>query len=232
MPLRNWIRSLNFAIEGVLHAAKTQKHLRYHFYAAAIVLTASYILSVTKAELVTVMLAVMAVLLAEMLNTALEAVVDMLSPSHNDKARTAKDVAAGAVLITAFGAAVIGFYVLFPYLRDAFSGGLHITKHAREEVSVMALILVLIAVVLLKSYFGKGHPLSGGLPSGHAALAFSVWVSVTFITGNFLASLLSFILALMIAQSRVTTRVHNAVEVILGGLLGASITFILFKLFS
>jgi diacylglycerol kinase (ATP) len=232
MPLRQWVNSVNFAIEGILHAAKTQKHLRYHFYTAAGVLIASYAVGVSKNEFLFIALAVIAVLLAEMLNTAVEAIVDLLSPEHSEKAKAAKDIAAGAVLITALGSAVIGYIILFPYVRDIFERGLYITKHSKEEISIIAFILVLIIVVLMKAYFGKGHPLSGGMPSGHAALAFSVWVSVTYTTESFFASFLCFILAVIIAQSRITTRVHNALEVILGGLIGASVTFFLFQVFS
>lgn len=232
MPLRQWIKSANFAIEGILHAAKTQRHLRYHLFTAAIVLIASYALGVSRIEFLVIALAVMAVLLAEMLNTAMESMVDLLSPGHSETARTAKDVAAGAVLITAVGSATIGLIVLYPHVRDSFHRGLSIAKHSGEEIAVIAFVLVLIAVVLLKSYFGKGHPLRGGMPSGHAAFAFSVWVAVTYTTESFIASILSFILAVLVAQSRVATRVHRAWEVILGGLVGASLTFLLFKIFS
>jgi diacylglycerol kinase (ATP) len=70
------------------------------------------------------------------------------------------------------------------------------------------------------------------MPSGHSALAFSVWVSVTYTTGSFIASLLSFILAAMIAQSRVAVKIHRPWEVIAGAIMGALLTFILFKIFS
>jgi diacylglycerol kinase (ATP) len=232
MPLRNLLRSMNFAIEGVLHAAKTQRHLRYHFYSAAAVLIASYALGITKIEFLLISLAVIAVLLTEMLNTAVEAMVDLLSPEHAEKARAAKDIAAGAVLITAFGAAIIGIYILFPYASDVFERGLYIAKHTRQEIAIIAFIIVLIVVVLLKAYFGKGHPLSGGLPSGHAAVAFSAWVSITYMTEHFLASLLCLALAVMIAASRVTKKVHSTWEVVFGGLIGASLTFVLFQVFS
>ncbi len=231
MPIKQWLKSTNHAIEGILHAAKTQKHLRYHFCAAAFVLTISYALALTKTEFLVIALAVMAVLLAEMLNSAVEAVVDLLEPEYHERARTAKDIAAGAVLITAFGAATVGYIVLFPYIRDVFHRGLGIAKHAPWEISVIAVILVLITVVLLKAYSGKGHPLSGGVPSGHAALAFSLWISIIYITGNFIAALLSFGLALMICASRVISGVHRPYEVVIGAALGAAITLLLFKLF-
>jgi diacylglycerol kinase (ATP) len=232
MPFRQWLRSANFAIEGILHAAKTQRHLRYHFFSAAAVLILSYILGASRTEFLIITLSVIAVLLAEMFNTAIETIVDIISPEHSEKARIAKDIAAGAVLITAFGVAVIGYIILFPYLRDSFHKGLYITKHSKEEISLIAFIIVLILVVITKAYFGKGLPLRGGMPSGHSALAFSVWMAITYMTENFIISLFAFILAVIIAQSRVLIKAHSQWEVILGSLMGASVTFLLFRIFS
>jgi diacylglycerol kinase (ATP) len=232
MPFRQWLRSVNFAIEGILQAAKTQRHLRYHFYIAAAVLLISYVLGVSRTEFLIIALSVIAVLLAEMLNTAIEATVDIISPEHSEKARVIKDIAAGAVFVTAFGVAVIGYIILSPYMRDAFHKGLHIAKHSQEEISVIAFVIVVILVVITKTYFGKGLPLRGGMPSGHAAVAFSAWVAITYITESYIVSLLCFVLALIIAQGRVVTKAHSQWEVILGSLMGASVTFLLFRIFS
>jgi diacylglycerol kinase (ATP) len=232
MPFKKWFKSSNYAIEGILHAAKTQPHLRYHFYSAAIVLLLSYMLGISRFEFLIITLSVIAVLLAEMFNTAIEAVVDLISPGESEKARVAKDVAAGSVLITAFGVAVIGYIILFPYLVESFRTGIHITKHTNEEIALIAFIIVLILVVITKSYVGRGLPFSGGMPSGHAALAFSAWVATTYITENFTASLISFVIAVMIAQSRVIIKAHKVWEVVLGGLIGAVATFLLFVIFS
>lgn len=231
MPIRQWVKSANFAIEGVLHAAKTQRHLRYHFYAAAGVLFVSYVLGVSKNEFLIIALAVIAVLVAEMLNSSIEAMVDILCPEIATKAREAKDIAAGAVLITAFGALVVGYIVLFPYIRDFFVHP-YITKHSIEEVSVVAFILVLITVVLMKAYFHTGHPLSGGMPSGHSALAFSVWVSVSFATRSAFVSLACLALALVVAQSRISAGVHSYREVVVGALVGTGVTLGLFWVFT
>lgn len=232
MPIKKWIKSANFAIEGILQAARSERHLRYHFLAAAAVLLFSYAMGVTKAQFLIIALAVIAVLLAEMMNTALEAIVDILAPEHHESARTAKDVAAGAVLITALGALLVGYTVLFPYVRNIFYRGFRVAKHSPDEITIIAVIMVLIAVVLMKAIFGKGHPLRGGMPSGHAAVAFAIWMAVTYSTEDFLVSALSFVLAALIARSRVTSGVHRVWEVLLGGLVGALITFLLFKAFS
>ncbi len=232
MPLRRWLKSANFAIEGILHGARTQRHMRYHFISATAVLITSYALGVTSLEFIVLSLAVILVLSAEMLNSAVEAIVDLLSPGYAEKARIAKDIAAGAVFISAFGAALIGYVILFPYIKNIFYEGFHVARHSSEDISLIAFILVLILVIITKTYFGKGHPLLGGMPSGHAALAFSVWVSVTYTTENFLASALCFVLAVLLAQSRVAEKVHTPWEVTAGALMGATLTFLLFRLFS
>lgn len=231
MPLRRWLRSAGFAIEGILHAAKTQRHLRYHFFAAFFVLVFVFIIGLTKVEFLLIAICVILVLLAEMLNTAVEATVDILSPEVSEKARVAKDIAAGAVLVTSFGAAVAGGIVLYPHMGRLFDKGFSVAKHAGQDIAILALVLVLIAVVLLKVYTGRGHPLIGGMPSGHAALAFSIWVSVTYMTESFFASALCLALAVAVAQSRVVRRIHRPVEVIVGGAVGAALTFALFKIF-
>jgi len=232
MPFRQFVKSVNHAVEGILHAAKTQRHLRYHFYSATAVLLLSYILGISRIEFLIISLSVIAVLLAEMVNTAVETIVDIISPEHAEKAKVAKDIAAGAVFVTSIGVAFVGYVILMPYILEYFERGLHIAKHTDEEITYLALLIVVILVVITKSYFGKGRPLKGGMPSGHAACAFSGWVAVTFITENFIASLICFILALLIAQSRVVTKAHTQLEVILGSLMGAAVTFLLFSIFS
>jgi diacylglycerol kinase (ATP) len=70
------------------------------------------------------------------------------------------------------------------------------------------------------------------MPSGHAAIAFSIWIAVVFLSESFMPSLLVLIMAILIAQSRVYVGIHRPVEVVIGALLGITITFLLFKIFS
>ncbi|MCL5023188.1 MAG: diacylglycerol kinase [Nitrospirae bacterium] len=231
MPLKRWTKSANFAIEGILHGTKTQRHLRYHLYAAAFILILSYVLGISRNDFLIISLTVIVVLVTELLNTAIETVVDLVSPEESLKAKIAKDVAAGAVLTTAFGAAVIGYIVLLPHIRKGLETGFSVARHSGEEISVMAVVLVLILVVITKAYCGKGTPLRGGMPSGHSALAFSIWVVVVFTSGSFVASALCFVLAAAIAASRVTSKIHTVGEVLLGGVMGALLTFVLFEIF-
>ena len=232
MPLRKWIESANYAIEGILHSVKTQRHLRYHFYAAVLALLLSFVLGISKNEFIAIAIVVMIVLSAEMLNTAIEATVDILFKEYDKKAKVIKDIAAGAVLITAIGAAVVGYIIFMPYFKEVFHGGLDIAEQSGEDTAIISLVLVLILVIITKAFFGRGTPLRGGMPSGHAAVAFSVWVAITLLSSSAIVSFLVLILAVLIAQSRVSTGIHRPWEVILGAMLGSAITFFLFKLFS
>ncbi|RJQ56632.1 MAG: phosphatase PAP2 family protein [Nitrospiraceae bacterium] len=232
MPLRKWIESSNHAIEGILHAAKTQRHMRYHLYAAILILIISFSLGINWSEFVILITLSIVVLSVEMLNSAVEAITDVLFKEYHEQAKRIKDMAAGAVLITALGAAVIGYIILYEPVKNFYYDGLNVAKHVESDVAFVALIVVLILVVLTKAFFGKGQPLRGGMPSGHAAVAFSIWTAVTFITESFVPSLLVFIMAGLIAQGRVSTGVHKPIEVIMGALLGIAVTFLLFRVFS
>jgi diacylglycerol kinase (ATP) len=232
MPLRKWIESTNHAIEGILHAVKTQRHMRYHFFAAIMILIISFSLGISWSEFVMLITLSIVVLSVEMLNSAVESITDVLFKEYHEQAKWIKDMAAGAVLITALGAAVIGYIILYEPVKNFFYSGLNIAKHTETDVAVVALIAVLIMVVLTKAFFGKGLPLRGGMPSGHAAVAFSIWVAVIFMSESFMPSLLVLIMAVLIAQSRVNTGVHRPLEVVLGALLGMTVTFVLFKIFS
>ena len=231
MPLRKWIESANYAIEGILHAAKTERHLRYHFYAAVLILLLSLILGIPRSEFIAIAIVAIIVLSVEMLNTAIEATVDIIFKEYDNRAKIIKDIAAGAVLTASIGAAVVGYIIFLPYLKNTFENGLKIAKHSREDVAIISFVVLLILVIITKTFFGKGSPLRGGIPSGHAAVAFSIWAAITFLTEAFLPSFLILILAVLVAQSRVSIGVHKPWEVILGALLGSVVTFFLFKLF-
>ncbi|GAB4535370.1 MAG: diacylglycerol kinase [Thermodesulfovibrionia bacterium] len=232
MPLRRFIDSVNHAINGILYAAKTQRHMKYHLFSAVGVLILSLVLGVGWSEFAILVILAITVLSAEMLNTAIEDIINILFRDYDKRAKAIKDIGAGAVLITAIGAGIIGYIILFRPLSRFFYTGLEVVKHAEQDVAIISLIVVLILVIITKTFFKRGTPLKGGMPSGHAAVAFSVWVSVVFISESFVVSFLVLLLAILIAQSRVYVGIHRPWEVVLGALLGITITYLLFKIFS
>jgi diacylglycerol kinase (ATP) len=227
--------SFNNATEGVVHALRTQRNLWIHFTIAAGVLVAAVAFGVSKIELMVLLVAITFVLVAELVNTAIEATVDVASTSFDPMAKLAKDIAAGAVLIATLNAVAVGYLVFSGEVADRSSRFLDRLSDARAELTLVALALTVILVIAVKAWTGRGTPLRGGLPSGHAAVAFSGWMAATLVLDDtshrFLISSLTFIMALLVAQTRVETGVHSATEVASGAALGALTTLFLFQAF-
>jgi diacylglycerol kinase (ATP) len=173
------------------------------------------------------------VLVAEMLNTAIEGVIDVSTTSFDPNAKLAKDIAAGAVLIASITAVAVGFLVFESAAGSRATHVLDRVRNAPAEITLVALVLVVLLVIATKAWTGRGTPLRGGLPSGHAALAFAGWVAVTYLIGDphrFIVSSLTLIMALLVAQTRVESGIHSLLEVTYGGAVGALTTLVVFQL--
>jgi diacylglycerol kinase (ATP) len=232
---RTLLDSFNFAVEGIIHVLRTQRNMRIHFLAAVAVLVAGLAIGVSKLELIALLLAIAFVFITEMINSALEQAVDVATTSFDPLAKLAKDIAAGAVLIATVNAIAIGYLVFSGEISDRSSRLLERLRDAPAQLTLIALVVTVIAVIAAKAYTGRGRPLRGGLPSGHAAVAFAGWMAATLVIGNshrFLISSLTFIMALLVAQTRVEAGIHSTLEVTYGGFLGALVTLTVFQLFA
>lgn len=205
--------------------------MRNHFVAALVVLLTALFLRVTPIEFALLALSILFVLFAELINTAVEAVVDLASPGYHPLAKVAKDTAAGGVLVAAMGAAIMGYLILAKYVLPLYGKVLAMFGTPSDLGTVVSILIVTIAVIMLKSLTGRGTPLHGGLPSGHAAVAFSIATAVSLNTRDPLISVLSIALAVMVSHSRLLMRIHTMAEVVAGSLLGAGITLIVLLLF-
>lgn len=219
-----FIGSLNCAIEGILWAAKTQRHMLFHLIVAILVLVGALVLRLTLHEFALLTLAITLVLFAELVNTAIEVVVDLVSPDFHPLAQRAKDVAAGAVLLASVGAMVLGYLAVS---RFFFSAEVCVSQdfmRTTGNVAVISVVIVVLLVILTKARVGRGTPLHGGMPSGHAGVAFSIATSVAFTDIGLLVVLLAWLLAALVAQSRILLGVHNLKEIVAGSLLGVITT--------
>ena len=227
--------SFNYAFEGIIHVLRTQRNLRIHFAIAIAVIAAAAALGVGRLELIALLLAIAFVLVAEMVNSAIEGAIDVSTTSFDPNAKLAKDVAAGAVLIASVTALAVGYLVFAHAAAHRSARLLDRVRDAPAEITLAALVLVILIVIATKAWTGRGTPLRGALPSGHAALAFGIWMAATYVIGDdhrFLISSLTFIAALLVAQTRVEAGVHSALEVLYGGVLGALVTLVVFQVLS
>ncbi|HHX23940.1 MAG TPA: diacylglycerol kinase [Thermoanaerobacterales bacterium] len=117
---RTLLESFMYAISGILYTLRTQRNIRIHFLTTILVLLLSWLMNLRALELLLVIVAITLVIVAEMINTAIETVVDMYTKEYHPLAEVAKNVAAGAVLITVLNAIMIGYYVFLKKLPMSF----------------------------------------------------------------------------------------------------------------
>ena len=217
------LRSFNHAFEGILYAARTQPNMRVHLVVAALVLIATVLLRLDRFYVVAVIVLIAMVLALELMNTAIEAIVDLLTVAHHPLAKTAKDAAAGAVLIASCAAVVVGYLVFY---QGITSGGTRVFTAIQAVPANVALIVLAVAailVIVLKAVTGRGSALQGGAVSGHAALGFAAATLLALFYQKPLPALLGYLIAALVAQSRVEAKIHSTFEVIWGAILGSLI---------
>ncbi len=224
-PRKSVARSFAHALEGVMFVFSTQKHMQIHCVIISLVLLAAVGLQVSLSSLLFLLFAMALVLVTEMLNTAVESSIDIYVQSYSPPAKVAKDVSAGAVLISSVFSVIVGFAV---FLTDSNLVSIirNLPKHGpRPEMdpvrfTILGIILLAMLVILFKERARRGTILRGGPVSGHSALGFFLGACIFFFTGNLAVTALAGAMALLIAQSRVQADIHSVREVVLGGVLG------------
>ncbi len=107
-------KSFKYAFEGLFTAFKTERNMKIHIIIMLLVILMGFLLKITTLEWIICIILFSIVIAGELFNTAIETVVDMIMPHKDEKAKIAKDVSAGAVLILAIGSAIIGLIIFIP----------------------------------------------------------------------------------------------------------------------
>ena len=217
MRARTLLESFNYALAGFFYAIKTQRNMRIHCLMAVLVFLFGYVLHLSPVELAVLVLTVGLVIMAEMINTALEVVVDLITREYHPLAKTAKNVAAG------------GFLLFFDKIAYRLEGVSAVRTNSSSLVVLIPIVVIIASVVILKMLSGYYH-VQGGMPSGHVAVAFGLATSIHRLGAGGAITLIAFILASLVAQSRLEARIHRWPEVVAGGLIGISITVLIFQL--
>lgn len=232
-PQQNVAQSFNHAYRGMVYAVRTQRNMRFHVAASLVVLVVSLLAGVSKLELAALVLAIMIVFITEMFNTAMEFAVDLVTDEYHLLAKLAKDVSAGAVLVSSIGAVLVGYLILADNLGSFTLQTVESVRRWPGHLTLVALILVVLIVVLIKAFTGSPNTFAGGMPSGHAAVSFAGWVAVSFIAADGLygglVSLIALLMALLVCQSRVESGTHSFFQVAVGAVIGILVTVAVFQ---
>ncbi len=231
MGNRKLVESFSCASEGILHALRTERNLRVHIIIAILVMVAAVLLDLPRLEMIILFITISLVIIMELINTSIEAFVDLISPEYHPAAKVAKNVAAGAVFVTAANALVVGFLVFFNRLDEFTLDFLGWIREHPGYFSFLVIVSVLAVIFFLKVWRKDIVNLKGGMPSGHAAVAFSLATLSLFFSDKPIIIFSSYLMAILVAQSRVEGNIHSLPEVFLGGLLGFLITFGFFQFF-
>ncbi|MCT4605272.1 MAG: diacylglycerol kinase [Marinisporobacter sp.] len=230
MQVRKLIDSFNYAIDGIIYTLKTQRNMRIHFTMAVMVLFSSLFFDLSKLEMLVLFFTISLVIVAEMINTSIEATIDLITKEYHELAKIAKNVAAGAVFIAALNSIVVAYIIFFDKFNRVTELVIHKVRKIPIHITFSSLVIVSLVVISIKAYVGKGTPLRGGMPSGHTALAFSALTSIAFISENTLIISLCFFLTILVAQSRIEAGIHDIFQVIVGAILGIFITVFIFQI--
>jgi len=224
------VQAFNAAIEGILYTFKSERNMKIHYLLAVIVLVASLFFDLSKVEMILLIFTISLVIISEMFNTAIEKTIDMVTDTYHPLAKIAKDVAAGGVLIAALNSVVVGYIIFYDKLTDISDSLIYTIRQSELHVTLICIVLVLIAVVVVKTLTSTGTPLKGGMPSGHAALAFAMATGITLIATGLVPSTLAYLMAVLVAQSRVEGKIHTFWEIVAGALLGVLIGLVVYQM--
>lgn len=227
---RNGLTGFRYAQEGVLHCFRTQPHMRFHFYTLIAVLLSGMLLNLDNRDMLVLVFAITLVIVSEMFNTAVEAIVDMITENYNPAAKLAKDVAAGAVLLCAMNAVIAGVLIFFGQKRLSeiqMRMGNNLPPDVTRFV-VVGIVLLTLVVIISKLISDTGTPWRGGIISGHSAIGFLLAMTIFFTARNTAVAFLAILLAILVAQSRVEAGIHSLREVVLGAVLAILLTSLVY----
>ena len=231
------INSFKYAIEGFISSFKTERNMKFHIFIMVLVILAGIILKITKAEWIVCIFCIAMVISAELFNTSIETVVDLFVDVYHPKAKIAKDVAAGAVVLAACNALVVGYFIFFKAenLKAISDSIFNNMVKSPLHLAFVAIMLVIIAVIAMKASCSKkkerGQLIKEGfVPSGQSAIAFAALTAIWLNSKDIVTFTLALILSILIVENRVYSNARTKAEVVFGACMGVLIVLLIYGL--
>lgn len=112
------VTAIRHSVTGLRYILKSERNARIHLASAILVMLAGLLLELNNRELAAIFFAVLIVFLAEIFNSAIEKVLDIIKPEHSAEVKLVKDMAAGAVLVASVGALILGIAIFYPVILE------------------------------------------------------------------------------------------------------------------
>jgi diacylglycerol kinase (ATP) len=231
MRARSIAESFVFAGRGLVYILRRHQHARIQLLLGALVLFLGAVAGASALQMVALTCVVALVLIAEALNSAVEAVVNLSAPTYNPVARAAKDAAGAAVMVACAAAVVTGLLVFAQAGRVRWLlGGTIAQRLEYAQVALVGLVVVAALVAVAKATGGRGTLMRGGAVSLHSGAACFLAAAAWYMGGTVASALAAAMLAVLVCQSRVQGGIHSAREVIAGAALALVVALGLFSL--
>ena len=233
----NFLEACHNAVNGIIYAATTQRNIRIQLVLAVIVMLLSLAYGLETTEFLCLVFAVFLVIFAEMINTAIETVVDLFVDVYHPKAKIAKDVAAGAVVLAACNALIVGYFIYFKAenLKAVSDSIFNNMIKSPMHLAFVAIMLVVIAVIAVKASYSKkkvrGQLIKEGfVPSGQTALAFAALTAIWINSRDIVTFTLALVLSILVAGNRMYNNARTRAEILFGACMGVLIVLLIYGL--
>ena len=228
---KSFINAWQNAFKGIIYAVTTQGNIQKQLLIAVIVMLLSLFFNLTRAEFLCLMFTVILIIVSEMLNTAIETVVDLYTDLYHPKAKIAKDDGAGAVVISAINALIVAYFLFFDKIADIGLNFIRNIAGSPTHLAFIGVFLTIILIVALKAASTTNkHKLikNNFMPSGQTGLAFAANTVIWITTDNIVILTLSLVMAILIAFGRIEAKERTLKEVIVGGITGTAVTLLIY----
>ena len=233
----NYLDAWKNAINGIIYATTTQKNIKIQLVLAVLVVIVSLFFDLNRAEFLCFIFTIVLILLAEMFNTAVETVVDLYVDVYHPKAKIAKDVAAGGVVITSINAIIVAYFLFFDKISSIGISFIENIINSPVHLAFSVIVIVVVAIVALIAMARTNkHKLLNHkfIPSGFTTLAFAIntiiWIATQSqrTTVNTIIITLSLVLTILVSASRIEAKAHKLSEVIFSACVGIIIVLVLY----
>ena len=233
----NFFEAWGNATNGIIYSATTQRNIIIQLVLSVIVMVLSLFYGLNTAEFLCLLFAVFMVIFAELINTAIETVVDLFVDVYHPKAKISKDVAAGAVVLAACNALVVGYFIFFKEenLKAISDSIFNNMVKSPMHLAFVAIMLVVIAVISMKAGCSKkterGELVKEGfVPSGQSAIAFAVLTAIWLNSKDIVTFTLALILSILVVENRVGSNARTKAEIVFGACMGVLIVLLIYGL--
>lgn len=227
---KTFYTALAHAIDGIIRAFKTERNLRIDYIIGLTVFICSLFFDFTKTEFACLCLTIGFVIFAEMINSAVEYIVDLVTDKYDDRAKAAKDIAAGCVLIASGVSVIVAYFLFEDKLYNATSHIITSILSSKLHILLTVIFAITLLVVILKGLFCKTDEYSKSHPSLRVALAFGITTYAYLITRSLFVGGVTFLLSLIIAQMKVQNSKVRPLYLLFSALLGILIVIVIYQI--